>query len=148
MEGTRIQLRPRKKARIEIIPLIDVIFFLLATFVLFTLSLNRIQSLPVDLPFSKANPDPTEVVPKDLVTLQVSDQGNLYWNKELIDVDELPPRLETFIKNTQGGVDAARVLVAGDDRAKWGVTVKVLDEIRKANITKFSMETRTRPTGK
>ena len=40
----------KKKARIEIIPLIDVIFFLLATFVLFTLSLDRIQSVPVDLP--------------------------------------------------------------------------------------------------
>ncbi|MEY4490186.1 MAG: hypothetical protein RIQ79_2694, partial [Verrucomicrobiota bacterium] len=38
-----------KKARIEIIPLIDVIFFLLATFVLFTLSLNKIQSVPVNL---------------------------------------------------------------------------------------------------
>jgi len=148
MEGTRIQLRPRKKARIEIIPLIDVIFFLLATFVLFTLSLNRIQSVPVDLPFAGEKKDQPNDPPKDLVTLQVSDQGNLYWNKELIDIDELPARLETFLKNTSGGADAARVLVAGDDRAKWGVTVKVLDEIRKANITKFSMETRTRPTGK
>jgi biopolymer transport protein ExbD len=147
MEGTRIQLRPRKKARIEIIPLIDVIFFLLATFVLFTLSLNRIQSVPVDLPFAGEKKDTTDQ-PKDLVTLQVSDQGNLYWNKELIDIDELPARLETFLKNTAGGADAARVLVAGDDRAKWGVTVKVLDEIRKAHISKFSMETRTRQTGK
>ena len=49
MEGTRINLRPRKKARIEIIPLIDVIFFLLATFVLFTLSLNKSAGLPVML---------------------------------------------------------------------------------------------------
>ena len=39
-----------KKARVEIIPLIDVIFFLLATFVLFTLSLNKIASLDVVLP--------------------------------------------------------------------------------------------------
>ncbi len=39
-----------KEARIEIIPLIDVIFFLLATFVLFTLSLNRIQSIDINLP--------------------------------------------------------------------------------------------------
>ena len=40
----------KKKARIEIIPLIDVIFFLLATFVLFTLSLDKIASIPVQLP--------------------------------------------------------------------------------------------------
>ncbi len=49
MEGNKVKILVRKKARIEIIPLIDVIFFLLATFVLFTLSLNRIQSVPVDL---------------------------------------------------------------------------------------------------
>jgi biopolymer transport protein ExbD len=149
MEGTRITLRSRKKARIEIIPLIDVIFFLLATFVLFTLSLNRIESVPVDLPFSAPKTSDTPPpLSKDLVTLQVSDQGNLYWNKELIDVDELPARLETFIKNTQGGVDAVRVLVAGDARAKWGVTVKVLDEVRKARIEKIAMETRIRQTGR
>ena len=40
----------RRRARLEIIPLIDVIFFLLATFVLFTLSLNRSGGLPVTLP--------------------------------------------------------------------------------------------------
>jgi biopolymer transport protein ExbD len=142
MEGTQIKIRPRKKARIEIIPLIDVIFFLLATFVLFTLSLNRIQSVPVDLPFASQNQDKTP--PRDSVTLQVSDQGNLYWNKELIDIDELAPRLEQFTKQAQ----APKVLVAGDDRAKWGITVRVLDEVRKAHIEKLSMETRTRPTGK
>jgi biopolymer transport protein ExbD len=145
MEGTRINLRPRKKARIEIIPLIDVIFFLLATFVLFTLSLNRIQSVPVDLPVA-APPDmaPPPDTNKDLVTLQVSDQGNVYWNHELIDLDEVPARLEQYKKQAQ----LPRVLVAGDDRARWGVTVQVLDEVRKANIEKVSMETRTRPTGR
>jgi biopolymer transport protein ExbD len=148
MEGTRITLRSRKKARIEIIPLIDVIFFLLATFVLFTLSLNRIQSVPVDLPFAGPKDQAQSDTPKDLLTLQVSDQGNVYLNKELIDIDELPARLDTFIKSVSGGADAAKVMVAGDDRAKWGVTVKVLDEVRKAHVTKVSMETRTRPTGK
>jgi len=144
MEGTRIKVRARKKARIEIIPLIDVIFFLLATFVLFTLSLNRIQSVPVDLPFAAPPDKSTPPETKDNVTIQVSDQGNLYWNKELFDVDELPARLEQFCKQTI----SPRVLVAGDDRAKWGVTVKVLDEVRKAKIEKVLMETRTRPTGK
>jgi biopolymer transport protein ExbD len=145
MEGIRLQLRSRKKARIEIIPLIDVIFFLLATFVLFTLSLNRIQSVPVDLPVAApADQAPPPDASKDLLTLQVSDQGNVYWNRELIDIDEVPARLEQYKKQVQ----LPRVLVAGDDRARWGVTVQVLDEVRKANIEKISMETRTRPTGR
>jgi biopolymer transport protein ExbD len=143
MEGTRIKVRTRPKARIEIIPLIDVIFFLLATFVLFTLSLNRIQSLPVDLPMASNVPS-AETSTKDMVTIQVSDQGNLYWNRELFDIDELPGRLEQYKKTAE----LPRILVAGDDRAKWGITVQVLDRIRKAGIEKLSMETRTRPTGK
>ncbi len=142
MEVTRIVVRARKKARIEIIPLIDVIFFLLATFVLFTLSLNRIQSLPVDLPVA-APPGPKPPA-SDMLTIQVSDQGNIYFNKELIDIDEVPSRLELYKQH----VTEPKVLVAGDDRAKWGVTVQVLDEVRKAGIEKLSMETRTRATGR
>ena len=68
----------RKKARIEIIPLIDVIFFLLATFVLFTLSLNKSAGLPVLLPTSETS------IPRDpsgTVTLTVtSKKGKKLWS--------------------------------------------------------------------
>ena len=53
--GSSIKIAEAKKARIDIIPLIDVIFFLLATFVLFTLSLNKIQSMQVNLPQASAS---------------------------------------------------------------------------------------------
>ena len=133
----------KKKARIEIIPLIDVIFFLLATFVLFTLSLNKIQSVPVNLPV--ASPTASSAKPdEDTVTLQVSDQGTCYWNKELINISEIGPRLQQY--KTQ--VPNPRVLIAGDDRAKFGVTVRALDEVRKAGIQQVSVETRTRATGR
>lgn len=143
MEGTKIKVPVRKKARIEIIPLIDVIFFLLATFVLFTLSLNRIQSVPVDLPVA-APPSSTPPSPNDNVTIQVSGEGAIFWNKELIDMAEVPSRLAFFKTQTED----PRILIAGDERARFGVTVAVLDEVRKAGIQKFSVETRTRPTGK
>jgi biopolymer transport protein ExbD len=143
MEGTKIKVPVRKKARIEIIPLIDVIFFLLATFVLFTLSLNRIQSVPVDLPVA-APPSSTPPNPNDNVTIQVSGEGAIFWNKELIDMAEVPSRLAFFKTQTED----PRVLIAGDERARFGITVAVLDEVRKAGIQKFSVETRTRPTGK
>jgi biopolymer transport protein ExbD len=100
MEGTKIKIPVRKKARIEIIPLIDVIFFLLATFVLFTLSLNRIQSVPVDLPVA-APPSSTPPNPNDNVTIQVSGDGAIFWNKELIDMGEVPSRLAFFKTQTE-----------------------------------------------
>jgi biopolymer transport protein ExbD len=133
----------KKKARIEIIPLIDVIFFLLATFVLFTLSLNKIQSVPVNLPV--ASPTASSAKPdEDTVTLQVSDQGTCYWNKELININEIGPRLSQY--KTQ--VPNPRVLIAGDDKAKFGITVRALDEVRKAGIEQVSVETRVRATGR
>jgi Biopolymer transport protein len=133
----------KKKARIEIIPLIDVIFFLLATFVLFTLSLNKIQSVPVNLPVASNTPASKSDL-EDTVTLQVSDQGSCYWNKELITLQEIGPRLQQY--KTQ--VPNPRVLIAGDDKAKFGPTILALDEVRKAGIQQVSVETRVRGTGR
>jgi biopolymer transport protein ExbD len=131
-----------KKARIEIIPLIDVIFFLLATFVLFTLSLNKIQSVPVDLPQASATARPA--AEDDLVVLQVSDAGTAYWNKEPISTAEIPRRLLDYKASTP----APRVLVSGDEKASYGDAVHALDEVRKAGITQVSVETAFRPTGR
>ena len=142
MEGTKIKVPNRKKARIEIIPLIDVIFFLLATFVLFVLSLNNIKSVPVDLPV--AAPPTNQPPPTDSVTIQVSGDGAIFWNRELIDMNEVPSRLAYYKTQT----DDPKIMIAGDEKARFGFTVALLDEVRKANILKFSVETRTRPTGK
>ena len=138
--GPRLDVGP-KKARIEIIPLIDVIFFLLATFVLFTLSLDRLRSLPVNLPV--ATP-PTVREADESVTIQVSDQKTVYWNRELITMEEIAPRIQQY----KSSVSVARILIAGDDRAKFGPTVQVLDEVRKAGIEQVSVETRVRTTGR
>jgi biopolymer transport protein ExbD len=132
----------KKKARIEIIPLIDVIFFLLATFVLFTLSLSRIQSLPLQLPV--AAPPSNQPPNPDDVTLQVSDAGTYYWNREPVSGNELESRLRTY----KGTVQTPRVLIAGDNKALFGPTCFALDMIRKVGIDQVSIETRVRDTGK
>jgi biopolymer transport protein ExbD len=132
----------KKKARIEIIPLIDVVFFLLATFVLFTLSLSRIQSIPVQLPV--AAPPTNQPPDPDLVTLQVSDTGTFFWNHEPITEAEIAPRLVSL----KARVAEPRVLVTGDNRGKFGPTVYVLDQIRKAQIEQVSIQTTVSATGK
>lgn len=131
-----------KKARIEIIPLIDVIFFLLATFVLFTLSLNRIQSLPVELP--QAKPSVKNDKDDDLIVIQISEQGTAYWNKELISYSEIEGRLRLALSSSA----SPRVLITGDDRARYGGAVLAFDEVRKAGISQVSIETAYRPTGR
>ena len=138
----------KKMARIEIIPLIDVIFFLLATFVLFTLSLQRISNIPVQLPV--ATPPNTQSNPNDTtIYLQVSDEGTYYWKMgqntaELIGKDEIPPKLADY-RRTESN---PRVLIRGDTRARFGAAVFALDEVRKAGIEQVSVETVSSPTGK
>ena len=140
--GSPIRLAPAKKARIEIIPLIDVIFFLLATFVLFTLSLNKIQSVPVDLPQAGANAaKPDE---DNSVVIQLSEADSAFWNKEPVSLSEIAPRLAHYKANTS----APKVLVTGDDRARFGNVIRVLDEVRLAGIPTVTIETAYRPSGR
>jgi biopolymer transport protein ExbD len=129
-----------RKARIEIIPLIDVVFFLLATFVLFTLSLDKIGSLPIPLP--KAG-DPIDR--EDLtIYLRTSDHGLYSWKQgrdgpaEQITHAELGPRLANY----RNSVAHPRVMVSGDDRARFSSTVAALDAVRLARIAEVSVETR------
>jgi biopolymer transport protein ExbD len=139
--GPAAQSSGPKKARIEIIPLIDVVFFLLATFVLFTLSLNKIQSLSINLP--KAVPASTAKDDEPAI-IQVSDADSVYWNRELISMSEVTPRLLQYSQSAS----TPKVLVTGDDRAKFGAMVEVLDKVRLAGITQVSVETAYRGPGR
>jgi biopolymer transport protein ExbD len=129
----------KKKARIEIIPLIDVIFFLLATFVLFTLSLNKSQGLRVTLPESETG------VPRDpagTATITVTQEGTLAWDKDPVTLDEFLTRLKQFhLENP----DDARILINGDADASYSSAIYVFDEVRKTGIDKVLIETKVKP---
>ncbi len=128
-----------KKARIEIIPLIDVIFFLLATFVLFTLSLNKSEGVAVSLPQTSTSA-PRD--PSGAVTISVTAEGTLAWNKDQISLDEFIERLNILYRAE--GADA-RILINGDRAAFFSQARYVFDEVRKAGITKVKIETRVTP---
>lgn len=136
-----------KKARIEIIPLIDVIFFLLATFVLFTLSLDKLRTIPVVLPV--APPPGAPLGPDETLYLQASEHGTYYWKlgaksaPEAITLAELGPRLENYKQS----VARPRVFVRGDNRALLGAAVRALDAVREAKIEEVSIETIPSATG-
>lgn len=129
----------RKKARIEIIPLIDVIFFLLATFILFTLSLNKSNGVKVDLPKSQT----AEVRdPAGSVTITVTAEGTLAWDQDPITADEFLARLRAYkIAETN-----PKILINGDENCYFSQAVYVFDEVRKADINKVLIETRVRPS--
>ena len=68
----------RKRARIEIIPLIDIMFFLLATFVVVSLSMIRNEGITVRLPSAKSA---TQVERSASITVSISEAGEIYLDK-------------------------------------------------------------------
>jgi biopolymer transport protein ExbD len=133
----------KKTARIEIIPLIDVIFFLLATFVLFTLSLNKSNGLAgITVPLSETG------VPRDAAgtaTISITQEGTIAWDKDPIAADEFIRRLQIFHVNNPEG----RFLINGDENASFSVAFGyVIDEIRKSGASKVFIETHVKPPGK
>lgn len=133
----------KKTARIEIIPLIDVIFFLLATFVLFTLSLNKSNGLPgVVVPQSETG-GPGD--PAGTHTVSVTQEGTIAWDKDPISLEEFITRLRIFRQENPEG----RILINGDENASFSsVFGYAIDEIRKSGATKVFIETHVKPQGK
>lgn len=127
-----------KRARIEIIPLIDVIFFLLATFVLFTLSLNKSEGVNVLVPQSYTG-GPRDN--RDSITISVTEKGTIAWMKEEpVPLDQFLLRIqERYAINPQ-----SRILINGDERAPFSQAVYVFDEVRKAGFERVYIETRVR----
>lgn len=135
MHGSGGSRDGKKRARIEIIPLIDVIFFLLATFVLFTLSLNKSEGVTVALPSSTTGV-PRD--PKDTVTISVTKLGTIaWWKEEPILLEEFIAKVSDLkIKNPDW-----RILINGDKEAEFSRVIYVFDEVRKAGFRKVFIET-------
>jgi biopolymer transport protein ExbD len=134
-----------KKARVEIIPLIDVIFFLLATFVLFTLTLHRVKVVDAQLPKAGAEKGSDDTT----AFIQASADGTFHWRvgmegvSEAITEAELGPKLQQYKRS----VPVPRVLVRSDGAAKLRAAVIVLDEARRAEIKEIAIETIVSRTG-
>ncbi|MDR1702358.1 MAG: biopolymer transporter ExbD [Sporomusaceae bacterium] len=125
----------RKKPQLMIIPMIDIIFFLLVFFMISMLSMVHQQSMAVNLPQASAQ----EQVTDKNITVTITKDGELYFNKEVMDVNLLAKRLELEQKT---GAKFA-VIVNGDKDARHEQVVKVLDIIRNAGITRLAIATQT-----
>jgi biopolymer transport protein ExbD len=127
-----------KRARIEIIPLIDIVFFLLATFVMVSLSMTKNQGVNVALPTAGTAAslgDQQEM--EKAVTLSVNDKGEVFYNKDKITLAQLPMRLQT-LKST---AKDPKVIINSDGSADFKYVVGVLDEVRRIGISKVGINT-------
>ncbi|MFN7139894.1 MAG: ExbD/TolR family protein, partial [Limisphaerales bacterium] len=122
---------PHKKARIEIIPLIDIMFFLLASFMMVSMTMIRMQSIKMDLPTAtQAQPD----FKPDILNISVDKIGDVYIEKERKSFAELQSHItERLASNTN-----LPVYISGDREASHGSVINILDMVRRAGVQKVS----------
>jgi len=128
--------RCKRRARIEIIPLIDIVFFLLATFVMVSLSMVKNQGISVNLPRAGTGaPQPRTAS----TTITLGAAGELYLGKQRIEPGQLEASLRDLLKQDSD----PRVFINGDARAEFGNAIAVLDTARKLGIAKVAIQTQS-----
>ncbi|HWR39843.1 MAG TPA: biopolymer transporter ExbD [Patescibacteria group bacterium] len=128
----KIPRRPLKKARIEIIPMIDTMFFLLVFFMMATLTMTNQFNLPVNLPHAVGSQDKTQQV----ITLTLSKDGKLFYNREQIAAPaEAAARLTLLAKEGR----QSSVIINADRSVEHGRVVELLDAIRQSGSQKISV---------
>jgi biopolymer transport protein ExbD len=120
--------RQHRRGRIEIIPMIDVMFFLLVTFMLASLSMQNLHSMAVNLPQGRA----ALMQPKDPVTLTVTRDGRILLDKTPVTLETLASTLKPMLKGTD-----SNVIVAADKGATHGVIVEAMLQARLAGAQRF-----------
>lgn len=121
------------EARIEIIPLIDIMFFLLAAFMLVSLSMVNLKAVKVNLPTATTATPETK---KDFLDISVDKAGGIYLDKTPIAPNELVASLSAQSKANPN----LRIFISADRDARHGDVIHVLDLVRSAGIDKVAFE--------
>jgi len=123
---------PTKKARIEIVPLIDVMFFLLASFMMVSITMQRLRTLSIDLPSSvvaKSTQKP------DMLDIKINQDGDSYIESKRYSLADL----EAYVRERLHSNTNLPIYVKPDGRASHGVVVTVLDTVKSAGAQKVSV---------
>jgi biopolymer transport protein ExbD len=129
----RSRARIKRKARIEIIPMIDTMFFLLVFFMIAALSMAVFRGMPVNLP-------QTETGQKDIkvsVFVTLSKEGKIYYNKQAASLSELA----SLLKADADANPDLLVILNADKEVTHGQVMEVIDHIKLLAIKRFAVAT-------
>jgi biopolymer transport protein ExbD len=131
---------PKKHARIEIIPLIDIMFFLLASFMMVSLSQTHMKGIRIQLPSTSVPPPNT---PKDYVSIRVGAGDAISFDGQYVQPEQVMPRLfQLHAANPN-----IKVSISAEGMARHGDVITVLDMVRRAQIQKVGYQIRAASGG-
>jgi biopolymer transport protein ExbD len=128
----KVQLPATKKARIEMLPLIDIVFLLLVFFIYAMLSMAVHRGLPVELPLSTT----AEIEKKLVLSVTVEADKAIYVDKERVALADLTQVLQS----KAGSIREPGVLVFADRTLPYQMIYNILDKIRKAGLSRISLQ--------
>src|SRR5256714_6409074 len=131
---------PHKRARIEIIPLIDIMFFLLASFMMVSLSQTHMKGIKVALPSAQA-PPPSQV--KDYVSIRIGAGNAVSFDGQYVQDEEIMSRLYRLHEANPG----IKVSISAEGMARHGDVITILDKVRRAGIQKVGYQIRAAQGG-
>jgi biopolymer transport protein ExbD len=121
----------RKHSRIEIIPLIDIMFFLLASFMMISLQLDRTKNIKVNSPSaSTARPD----FKPDMINIAVDTNGRVWLEKTNVTLAQL----DTALSNRFRLDTNLPVYISGDTATRHGDMCDVLEAVRRAGVQRVA----------
>lgn len=129
----RLPDEPEIPTAINIVPMIDVIFAILAFFIMSTLFLTRSEGLSVNLPQSQT----AKVQPSSPITVTISSQGKIALNRKSIQLEALDGQVQQMIAPNQ----EALVVVNADKAVSHGQVVAVMDVLRRVPGAKLAIAT-------
>ncbi len=121
----------RKHSRIEIIPLIDIMFFLLASFMMVSLQMDRTQNIQVALP--QATQAPNDFKP-DMFNIAVDKAGAIWLEKRQVSL----PELDMALSNRFRAETNLPVYISGDRDTLHGAMTDVLEAVRRVGVQKVA----------
>ena len=122
---------PQRRSRIVIIPLIDIMFFLLAAFMMVSLQMSRTENIKVNLPdASQARQD----YKPDMINITVDKSGAVWLEKNKIAM----PELSLVVSNRFRADTNLPVYISGDRDTLHGAMVDVLETVRNAGVQKVA----------
>jgi biopolymer transport protein ExbD len=128
----KVNFHTRKKVRIEMLPLIDIVFLLLVFFIYAMLSMAVHRGLPVLLPTSSS----AKIDQTLLLSITVKSDGTVYLDKDQID----PRDLESFLKAKTLSDKDVGILLFADRSLSYQDLFQVLDKIKAAGIYRISLQ--------
>jgi biopolymer transport protein ExbD len=128
----KVNILTRKKPRIEMLPLIDIVFLLLVFFIYAMLSMAVHKTLPVALPKSST----AKIEKKLILSITIRADGTLYVDKE----KKLLRELGSYLKQLTTKERITGVSIFADKAVSYQELFRVLDQIRIAGITRISLQ--------